>query len=88
MGLKQMLGGMSYIEQCRLSLRKAVNEKLGLKFGPLDVREFLYEGIDGDRAGNVVESVNVERGYEGLCEITIRAGDDRVETTSPDLHQL
>ena len=41
MGLKQMLGGMSYIEQCRLSLRKAVNEKLGLKFGPLDVREFL-----------------------------------------------
>jgi hypothetical protein len=82
--LKQVLRRMGYVEECRLLPRKSIDEKLSAKFGPLDMGEFFNEGIDGGRARDIVKSINSERGYKSLSEVTICSWDDRIEAASPE----
>ena len=51
---------MGDVEKRGPLLRKVINETLGVKFGPWDMRKFLYECIDGRRARDIVESVNIK----------------------------
>jgi hypothetical protein len=63
MGLKQVLGGMGDVEERWLSLRKTINEKLGVKLRPLDMREFFDEVIYSGRSRDIVKRIDVERSY-------------------------
>lgn len=79
-----MLSGVGHVKERWLFFRKTLDEKLGVKLRPLDMRKFLDERIYGGGARDIVESVDAERGYQGLSKFPIRAGDDWIETSSPE----